>query len=131
MLLAKGMSTERSLAWCPELPAGCVVAMGPSGGAHHAARRLGPLGPDVRLIAGHVVTLYRMADKNAPILWAVSTLNVAFNPDYLPKRACGALRPETSASDLNQGTEHPIRHSAQNCSIDFGQLDAIDHHALG
>jgi transposase len=34
------------------------------GGAHHVARRLRLLGFDVRLIAGHFVTPYRMAGKS-------------------------------------------------------------------
>jgi transposase len=64
VLLAKAMSPERFFAWCAELPAGCVVAMEACGGAHHAARRLRLLGLDVRLIAGHFVTPYRMAGKS-------------------------------------------------------------------
>lgn len=64
VVLAKAMSAERFLAWCAELPAGCVVAMEACGGAHHLARRLRLLGLDARLIAGHFVTPYRMAGKS-------------------------------------------------------------------
>ena len=60
---AKAMSPQRFYAWCAELPAACVVAMEACGGAHHVARRLGLLGLDARLIAGHFVTPYRMAGK--------------------------------------------------------------------
>lgn len=63
VVLVKAMSPERFFAWCAELPAGCVVAMETCGGAHHVARRLRRLGLDVRLIAGHFVTPYRMAGK--------------------------------------------------------------------
>ena len=64
VVLAKAMSAERFLAWCAELPAGCVVAMEACGCAHHLARRLRLLGLDARLIAGHFVTPYRMAGKS-------------------------------------------------------------------
>ncbi len=63
-VLARPMSPERFLAWCKDLPAGCLVAMEACGGAHHLARRLALLGLDARLIAGHFVTPYRMAGKS-------------------------------------------------------------------
>lgn len=63
VLMVKSLSRERFLAWCAELPAGCLVAIEACGGAHHVARRLRPLGLDARLIAGHFVTPYRMAGK--------------------------------------------------------------------
>jgi transposase len=62
-VVAKAMSPDRFFAWCADLPAGCLVAMEACGGAHHVARRLRLLGLDVRLIAGHFVTPYRMAGK--------------------------------------------------------------------
>ena len=62
--MAKSLSRERFLAWCAELPAGCLAAMEACGGAHHVARRLRLLGLDARLIAGHFVTPYRMAGKS-------------------------------------------------------------------
>lgn len=64
VVVAKPLSADRFFAWCTELPAGCLVAMEACGGAHHAARRLRLLGIDVRLIAGHFVTPYRMAGKS-------------------------------------------------------------------
>ena len=64
LVAAKPMSPERFLAWCAELPAGCLVAMEACGGAHHVARRLRSAGLDARLIAGHFVTPYRMAGKS-------------------------------------------------------------------
>jgi transposase len=63
VLLARAMSPDRFFVWCAELPAGCLVAMEACGGAHHVSRRLGLLGLDARLIAGHFVTPYRMAGK--------------------------------------------------------------------
>jgi len=61
---ARPMVPARFFAWCSELPAQCVVAMESCGGAHHVARRLRLQGLDVRLIAGHFVTPYRMAGKS-------------------------------------------------------------------
>lgn len=64
VVVAKAMSRERFFVWCGTLPAGCVVAMETCGGAHHVARRLGLMGLQVKLIAGHFVTPYRMAGKS-------------------------------------------------------------------
>jgi transposase len=64
IVVAKPLSADRFFAWCTELPAGCLIAMEACGGAHHVARRLRLLGIDVRLIAGHFVTPYRMAGKS-------------------------------------------------------------------
>jgi transposase len=63
VLAARSLPRERFEAWCRQLPAGCVVAMETCGGAHHWARRLGLSGLEVRLIAGHFVTPYRMQGK--------------------------------------------------------------------
>jgi len=64
VMLVKAMPPQRFFEWCAQLPAGCVVAMETCGGSHHVARRLQGLGLDVRLIAGHFVTQYRMAGKS-------------------------------------------------------------------
>lgn len=61
--LNKAMAPQAFYSWCAQLPAGCLVAMEACGGAHHVARRLRSLGLDARLIAGHLVTPYRMAGK--------------------------------------------------------------------
>ena len=63
VMVARPMAPGRFYAWCAELPAGCVVAMEACGGAHHAARRLRVLGLQVRIVAGHFVSPYRMAGK--------------------------------------------------------------------
>ena len=64
VMLVKAMPPQCFFEWCAQLPAGCVVAMETCGGSHHVARRLQGLGLDVRLIAGHFVTPYRMAGKS-------------------------------------------------------------------
>ena len=60
---AKALARDRFMAWCAQLPAGCVVAMESCGGAHHWARRLVSMGLQPRLIAGHFVGAYRMQGK--------------------------------------------------------------------
>lgn len=63
VVATRTLSREKFLAWCAQLPAGCVVAMEACGGAHHWARRLKAMGLDARLIAGHFVAPYRMQGK--------------------------------------------------------------------
>jgi len=42
-VVARSLKRDQFLAWCGQLPPGCVVAMEACGGAHDWARRLGPL----------------------------------------------------------------------------------------
>ena len=60
---AKALSRAKFVAWCAQLPAGCVVAMEACGSAHHWGRKLTALGLQVRLIAAHLVVPYRMQGK--------------------------------------------------------------------
>ncbi len=62
-IVARALRREQFMAWCAQLPAGCVVAMEACSGAHHWARKLRALGLDARLIAAHFVTPYRMEGK--------------------------------------------------------------------
>ena len=59
----RALSRERFLPWCAQLPAGCLIAMEASSGAHHWARKLKGMGLDVRIIAAHLVSPYRMQGK--------------------------------------------------------------------
>jgi transposase len=63
VLVSKALARDKFLAWCAELPAGCVVAMEACSGAHHWGRQLQRLGLVVRLIAGQFVAPYRMQGK--------------------------------------------------------------------
>lgn len=63
VITAKALPRDKFMAWCAQLPAGCVVAMEACGGAHHWARRLRAMCLQPRLIAGQFVTPYRMAGK--------------------------------------------------------------------
>ena len=60
---ARAIKRDQFLAWCGQLPAGCVVAMEACSGAHGWARRLRALGLDARLIAANFVSPYRMEGK--------------------------------------------------------------------
>jgi transposase len=51
--LARG----RFIAWCAQLPSGCMVAMEASSGAHHWGRKLIALGLDARIIGAHLVRM--------------------------------------------------------------------------
>lgn len=65
VVVARGLSRERFLAWCASLRPGCVVGMESCSGAHHWARRLRALGLEVRIVAAHHVTPYRLEGRRA------------------------------------------------------------------
>jgi transposase len=55
----RALARDRFIAWCAQLPGGCVVVMEASSSAHHWARKLCSLGLDARIIAAHLVKPYR------------------------------------------------------------------------
>jgi transposase len=59
VLSSRALAREKFIAWCAQLPAGCVVAMEASSSAHHWARRLRAMGLDARIVAAHLVTPFR------------------------------------------------------------------------
>ena len=59
VLTNKPIARAKFIAWCAQLPAGCVVAMETSSSAHHWARKLIALGLDARIIAAQLVSPYR------------------------------------------------------------------------
>jgi transposase len=63
-VLNKAIKREQFMAWCAQLPKGCVVAMEACSGAHAWGRRLVALGMDARLIAASFVSPYRMEGKS-------------------------------------------------------------------
>ena len=62
-VVSRAIKRDAFLAWCAQLPPGCLVAMEACSGAHHWARRLRAMGLDARLIAAHFVTPYRKEGK--------------------------------------------------------------------
>jgi transposase len=59
----KAIGRGKFLAWCAQLPPGCIVAMEACASAHHWARQLAAMGLVPRLIAPHFVSAYRMQGK--------------------------------------------------------------------
>ena len=60
----RALVRDKFIAWCAQLPPGCLVAMEASASAHHWARRLIGLGLDARIIAAHLVEPYRLQGKS-------------------------------------------------------------------
>jgi transposase len=63
-VVARALKREQFIAWCAQLPGGCLVAMEACSSAHHWARKLRALGLQARLIAAHFVTPYRMEGRS-------------------------------------------------------------------
>jgi hypothetical protein len=63
-VLSKAIKREQFIAWCAQLPKGCLVAMEACSGAHAWGRRLVASGMDARLIAASFVSPYRMEGKS-------------------------------------------------------------------
>lgn len=61
---ARALPRQKFLAWCAQLPPGCIVAMEASSSAHHWARKLIAMGLDARIIAAHLVAPYRLQGKS-------------------------------------------------------------------
>ncbi len=62
-ITSRALSRDKFLAWCAQLPPGCMLAMEASSSAHHWARRLRAMGLDARIIAAHLVAPYRIQGK--------------------------------------------------------------------
>jgi transposase len=60
----RALPRDKFLAWCAQLPAGCLVAMEASSSAHHWSRKLLAMGLDARIIPSHLVTPYRLQGKS-------------------------------------------------------------------
>lgn len=61
---SRALSRERFMAWCAQLPAGCLLAMEASSSAHHWCRRLLALGLDARIISAQLAAPYRQEGKS-------------------------------------------------------------------
>ena len=59
VLTTRALARDKFIAWCTQLPAGCMVAMETSSSSHHWARKLKALGLDARIIAAQLVSPYR------------------------------------------------------------------------
>jgi len=65
VLVSRALARVKFLAWCAQLPAGCIVAMESSSSAHHWARKLIALGLDARIIAAQLVSPYHQPHPRA------------------------------------------------------------------
>lgn len=63
-ITARALARDKFLAWCLQLPPGCMLAMEASSSAHHWARKLVAMGLDARIIAAHLVAPYRLQGKS-------------------------------------------------------------------
>ena len=91
-VVARSFKREAFLAWCAQLPAGCLVAMEACSGAHHFARRLRAMGLDARLIPANFVSPYRMEGKSGKndMTDAAAVCEAASRPTmrFVPIKSC-------------------------------------------
>ena len=88
VIAAKQLQRDGFTAWCAQLPPGCLVAMEACSGSHHWGRRLQAMGLQVKLIAPHFVSPYRLSGKTgkndaadaAAICEAASRPSIRFVP---------------------------------------------------
>ena len=91
-VVSRALKREQFMAWCAQLPAGCLVAMEACSSAHHWARKLRLLGLDARLIAAHFVSPYRMEGKSGKndMTDAAAICEAASRPSmrFVPVKTC-------------------------------------------
>ena len=59
VITTRALPRDKFVAWCAQLPAGCIIAIETSSSSHHWARKLRALGLDARIIAAQLVSPYR------------------------------------------------------------------------
>jgi transposase len=64
VLTSRALRREQFVDWCARLPAGCMVVMEASSGAHHWARKLVALGLDARVVSAQLAAPYRHQGAN-------------------------------------------------------------------
>ncbi|HEY6355625.1 MAG TPA: IS110 family transposase [Burkholderiaceae bacterium] len=91
-VVSRSFKPEQFIAWCAQLPSGCLVAMEACSSAHHWARRLRALGLDARLIAANFVSPYRMEGKSGKndMTDAAAICEAASRPRmrFVPVKSC-------------------------------------------
>jgi transposase len=61
----KAIKRDQFISWCTQqLPSGCMIILEGTSGSHHWGRQLRQRGFDVRLIAAHLASPFRMAGKH-------------------------------------------------------------------
>ena len=91
-VLSRALKRDQFIAWCQQLPAGCLVAMEACSSAHHWARKLKGMGLDARLIPANFVTPYRMEGKSGKndMTDAAAICEAASRPTmrFVPVKTC-------------------------------------------
>lgn len=91
-VVGRPVKPDQFLAWCAQLPAGCLVAMEACSSAHHWARKLRAMGLDARLIAANFVSPYRMEGKSGKndMTDAAAICEAASRPTmrFVPVKTC-------------------------------------------
>ena len=91
-VVARAFKREQFLAWCAQLPPGCLVAMEACSSAHHFGRKLRAMGLDARLIAASFVSPYRMEGKSGKndMTDAAAICEAASRPTmrFVPIKSC-------------------------------------------
>ena len=91
-VVARAFRREQFVAWCAQLPAGCLVAMETCSSVHHFARKLRAMGLDARLIAASLVGPYRMEGKSGKndMTDAAAICEAASRPSmrFVPIKSC-------------------------------------------
>lgn len=59
VLTNRALARDKFLAWCAQLPPGCLVVMEVSSSAHHWARQLLAMGLDARIVSAQLAAPYR------------------------------------------------------------------------
>lgn len=88
VVTSRALARDKFVAWCAQLPAGCLVVMEASSSAHHWSRKLCELGLDARIVAAQLASPYRAegatgkndANDAAAICEAASRPHMRFVP---------------------------------------------------
>ena len=88
VVTSRALARDKFVAWCAQLPAGCLVVMEVSSSAHHWSRKLCELGLDARIVAAQLASPYRAegatgkndANDAAAICEAASRPHMRFVP---------------------------------------------------
>lgn len=91
-VIGRQVKPDQFVAWCAQLPPGCLVAMEACSSAHHWARKLRAMGLDARLIAANFVSPYRMEGKSGKndMTDAAAICEAASRPTmrFVPVKTC-------------------------------------------
>ena len=93
VVTSRALARDKFVAWCAQLPAGCLVVMEVSSSAHHWSRKLCELGLDARIVAAQLASPYRAegatgkndANDAAAICEAASRPHMRFVPVKSPE----------------------------------------------